>query len=60
MIEQKVGAAVLAAALTTIVVGILAQYGIVVPFEVAGGVTTVLTFVAGYLAPHTPRPAVTP
>lgn len=62
MVEVKVTAATVAAALTTFVLWLLAKYvfGADVPDAVAGvvalAVPGAVTFLAGYLARHTVRP----
>lgn len=48
-INPKVTAAVLAAAVTTIIAWLLSAAGISLPNEVQGAITTILVFVAGYL-----------
>lgn len=48
-INPKVTAAVLAAAVTTIIAWLLSTAGIELPNEVQGAITTILVFVAGYL-----------
>ena len=48
-INPKVTAAVLAAAVTTIIAWLLKTAGIELPNEVQGAITTILVFVAGYL-----------
>lgn len=60
MIEKKVTAATLAGAVVTILIWLLRLVDVEVPPEVAAAVTTVLAAAAGYLAPHTDRPATTP
>jgi hypothetical protein len=58
--EKKVTAAAIAGALVTIIVWILRLSDIDVPAEVAAAATTLLSAVAGYLAPHTHRPDLEP
>ncbi|MCO5993514.1 hypothetical protein [Actinoallomurus rhizosphaericola] len=60
MPEKKVTAAAIAGAVVTIVVWILRLSHIDVPAEVAAAATTLLSAVAGYLAPHTHRPDLEP
>ena len=48
-VNPKVTAAVLAAAVTTIIAWLLKTAGIELPNEVQGAITTLLVFVAGYL-----------
>jgi len=48
-INPKVTAAVLAAAVTTVIAWLLTAAGITLPNEVQGAITTILVFVAGYL-----------
>ena len=48
-INPKVTAAVVAAAVTTIIAWLLTLAGIQLPNEVQGAITTVLVFTAGYL-----------
>jgi len=48
-VNPKVTAAVLAAAVTTIIAWLLSTAGIELPNEVQGAITTVLVFTAGYL-----------
>jgi hypothetical protein len=60
MPEKKVTAAALAGAIVTILAWILHMAGVDVPAEVSAAITTVLAAVAGYLAPHTHRPDLTP
>jgi len=54
--EKKVTAATLAGAIVTILIWILHMAKIDMPAEVATALTTVIVFVAAYLAPHTHRP----
>jgi ABC-type enterobactin transport system permease subunit len=54
--EKKVTAATLAGAIVTILIWILHMAHINIPAEVATAITTVIVFVAGYMAPHTHRP----
>jgi hypothetical protein len=58
--EKKVTAAAIAGAVVTIAVWILHLSHIDVPPEVVAAATTLLSAVAGYLAPHTPRPDLAP
>ncbi|MCO5970597.1 hypothetical protein [Actinoallomurus soli] len=60
MPEKKVTAAAIAGAVVTIVVWILRLSHVDVPAEVAAAATTLLSAVAGYLAPHTHRPDLEP
>lgn len=60
MPEKKVTAAAIAGAVVTIVVWILQLSHIDVPPEVAAAATTLLSAVAGYLAPHTHRSDLVP
>ncbi|GAA4628879.1 hypothetical protein GCM10023196_047090 [Actinoallomurus vinaceus] len=60
MLEKKVTAAAIAGAVVTIAIWILHLAHIDVPPEVAAAATTLLSAVAGYLAPHTHRPDLTP
>jgi len=55
-INPKVTAAVLAAAVTTIIAWLLTLAGIQLPNEVQGAITTVLVFTAGYLTSADPTP----
>jgi len=48
-VNPKVTAAVLAAAVTTLIAWLLTLAGLVLPNEVQGAITTILVFVAGYL-----------
>lgn len=50
-VNPKVTAAVLAAAVTTILAWLLTLAGVELPNQVQGAVTSVLVFVAGYLTP---------
>ncbi len=50
-INPKVTAAVLAAAVTTIIAWLLTLAGLVLPNEVQGAITSILVFVAGYMTP---------
>jgi uncharacterized membrane protein YjjP (DUF1212 family) len=52
-INPKVTAAVLAAAVTTIIAFLLSLAGVTLPNEVQGAITSVLVFVAGYMTPST-------
>lgn len=48
-VNPKVTAAVLAAAVTTLIAWLLTLAGITLPNEVQGAITTILVFVAGYM-----------
>ena len=48
-VNPKVTAAVLAAAVTTLIAWLLATAGVELPNQVQGAITTILVFVAGYL-----------
>jgi hypothetical protein len=48
-VSPKVIAGTLAAAIVTIIVWIAAAAGVEVPVEVAGALTVIVTFLAGYL-----------
>ena len=48
-VNPKVTAAVLAAAVTTIIAWLLKTAGLELPNEVQGAITTILVFAAGYL-----------
>ena len=48
-VNPKVTAAVLAAAVTTVIAWLLKTAGLELPNEVQGAITTILVFVAGYL-----------
>lgn len=48
-VNPKVTAAVLAAAVTTLIAWLLTLAGIELPNNVQGAITTILVFVAGYL-----------
>lgn len=48
-INPKVTAAVLAAAVTTVIAWLLTLAGLELPNEVQGAITTILVFVAGYM-----------
>ena len=50
-VNPKVTAALVAAAVTTILAWLLTLLGVELPNEVQGAVTSVLVFVAGYLTP---------
>jgi len=56
---RKVIGSALAAAITTVVIWVLNGFvlpdGNTVPVEVAGAITTIVTFLAGYLLPPSPR-----
>ena len=49
--NPKVTAALVAAAVTTILAWLLTLLGVEVPNEVQGAITSVLVFVAGYMTP---------
>lgn len=55
-VNPKVTAAVLAAAVTTLIAWLLTLAGIELPNQVQGAITTILVFVAGYMtsADNTP------
>jgi uncharacterized membrane protein YjjP (DUF1212 family) len=55
-INPKVTAAVLAAAVTTIIAWLLTLAGITLPNEVQGAITSILVFVAGYMTPANNTP----
>ena len=55
-VNPKVTAAVLAAAVTTIIAWLLTLAGLQLPNEVQGAITSILVFVAGYLTPATVEP----
>jgi len=55
-INPKVTAAVLAAAVTTVIAWLLTQAGITLPNEVQGAITSILVFVAGYMTPASNPP----
>jgi uncharacterized membrane protein YjjP (DUF1212 family) len=55
-INPKVTAAVLAAAVTTIIAWLLTLAGIALPNGVQGAITSILVFVAGYLTPASNTP----
>ena len=55
-INPKVTAAVLAAAVTTLIAWLLTLAGINLPNEVQGAITTILVFVSGYLTPANNTP----
>ena len=48
-VNPKVTAAVLAAAVTTLIAWLLTLAGLILPNEVQGAITTILVFVAGYM-----------
>lgn len=50
--NRKVGASAAAGALSILIVGALAMFGIVLPVEMASGLTTLLMFGVGYLVPE--------
>lgn len=50
-VNPKVTAALVAAAVTTIIAWLLTLLGVEVPNEVQGAITSVLVFVAGYMTP---------
>jgi len=55
-INPKVTAAVLAAAVTTVIAWLLTLAGIQLPNEVQGAITSILVFTAGYLTPASNTP----
>ena len=55
-VNPKVTAAVLAAAVTTVIAWLLTLAGIQLPNEVQGAITSILVFTAGYLTPATNTP----
>lgn len=50
-VNPKVTAAVVAAAVTTIIAWLLTLAGIELPNQVQGAITSILVFTAGYLTP---------
>lgn len=53
MVNRKVGSAALAGGISIILVWAVKQWGHVeIPPEVASGVTTVLSFITGYVVPE--------
>ena len=50
-VNPKVTAAVLAAAVTTIIAWLLTLAGLELPNQVQGAITSILVFVAGYMTP---------
>jgi hypothetical protein len=50
-VNPKVTAAVLAAAVTTLIAWLLTLAGLILPNEVQGAITTILVFVSGYMTP---------
>ena len=55
-VNPKVTAAVLAAAVTTIIAWLLTLAGIELPNQVQGAITSILVFVAGYMTPANTEP----
>lgn len=55
-INPKVTAAVVAAAVTTIIAWLLTLAGIELPNQVQGAITSILVFTAGYLTPSNNTP----
>jgi len=55
-VNPKVTAAVLAAAVTTILAWLLTLAGVELPNQVQGAITSVLVFVAGYMTPASNEP----
>ena len=55
-VNPKVTAAVLAAAVTTVIAWLLTLASIQLPNEVQGAITSILVFTAGYLTPATNTP----
>jgi hypothetical protein len=55
-INPKVTAAVLAAAVTTVIAWLLTLAGIQLPNEVQGAITSILVFTAGYMTPASSTP----
>jgi hypothetical protein len=55
-INPKVTAAVLAAAVTTVIAWLVTFAGIELPNEVQGAITSILVFVAGYMTPASNTP----
>jgi len=55
-VNPKVTAAVLAAAVTTVIAWLLTLAGIQLPNEVQGAITSILVFTAGYLTPASNTP----
>lgn len=53
--EAKVVASGATGAATIVLVWMLGALGVEVPAEVASAITVILSAVAGYIAPHTPR-----
>lgn len=61
MIEKKVTASTLIAAVVTITVWVLRAFAhIDIPGEVTAAIITVVVAIAGYLAPHTVRTGLQP
>ncbi|MFJ9558039.1 hypothetical protein ACIRPH_29900 [Nocardiopsis sp. NPDC101807] len=56
-IETKVTASTAGAAAVTVIVFLAGLLGVEVPAEVAAAAVTLVAAAAGWLAPHTPRPA---
>ncbi|RCV53461.1 hypothetical protein [Marinitenerispora sediminis] len=55
-IETKVAAATITGAAVTVLVYVCSLFGLDVSEAVAAAAVTLLAGLAGYLAPHTPRP----
>ena len=55
-VNPKVTAAVVAAAVTTVIAWLLTLAGIQLPNEVQGAITSILVFTAGYLTPSDATP----
>lgn len=55
-VNPKVTAAVLAGAITTIIVWVLSLLGVDMPVVVQGAITTLLSGVAGYMTPASNTP----
>lgn len=55
-VNPKVTAAVVAAAVTTIIAWLLTLAGIELPNQVQGAITSILVFTAGYLTPANNTP----
>jgi uncharacterized membrane protein YjjP (DUF1212 family) len=55
-VNPKVTAAVLAAAVTTLIAWLLTLAGIELPNQVQGAITSILVFVAGYMTPANNEP----
>lgn len=55
-VNPKVTAAVVAAAVTTVIAWLLTLAGVEVPNQVQGAITSILVFVAGYMTPSSNEP----